>query len=752
MLIEDLQLDPKLKEVLQEDGIIELYPPQADAISNGLLTGKNFVVAVPTASVKTLIAILAMFSTILRRPGTKAIYLAPLRALASEKFDEFRKYAKALDIRVSISTGDLDEKSKFLSSSDIIIATNEKFDSLIRHGASWLNDISIVVSDEVHLINDPNRGPVLEVVLSLIRRNLTNCQIIALSATISNAEEIADWLSAKLVLSTWRPVKLREAVWYKGTLTFSDGKKKKAGLASDNYGFSSLAVEIVDEGGQAIVFASTRKSAEASAEAVAKQLKKHLTSEDVKALQIVAREIRKTGEKTQLREKLANLVETGSGFHHAGLASGHRKIIEREFRARNIKVVSSSPSLAAGVNLPGRRVIIRTLYRYTFGYGSSPIPVLEYKQMAGRAGRPRYDPYGESIIIARNEDEVSELLDQYIRSDTEEIFSKLGTEPAMRAHILAFVSAGYANDFKSVLDVLARTFWGYQNDGSMYLVEGEVDKALGLLTEAKLISKKEPYKITPFGRRVNELYLDPLSARLIKLGLEQTASKKRRIPDIVYLQLVATTPDIRTYSIRDKDFDFIMDIAEKYSDDWIDVNDDIQTEFGQDIFFTTIKISSVVKLWLDEVGEEEIFEKLGMSSGDLHHLLNTAEWLLHCANEISKLFKWEAHQKTLNMLLKRLKYGVNEELLKLVDVGGIGRVRARALFDAGYKTIESITKANPDVLAKLRGFGPQIARNLIEAIKGNRSLIEDFEDDEIGELENEEDEQMYQESLENFFD
>ncbi|MHA2253009.1 MAG: DEAD/DEAH box helicase, partial [Candidatus Kariarchaeaceae archaeon] len=354
MRVENLEIDKRLKTILIDDGIEELYPPQADAIQMGLLDGGNFVVAIPTASGKTLIAILSIISSLLTQGG-KAVYLAPLRALASEKYEELKKYAEAVGLKVSISTGDLEGKTPWLGSSDIIVATNEKFDSLIRHQVSWLNDIKVIISDEVHLINDSSRGPVLEVVLSLIRRNIPDCQIVALSATIINADEIAEWLSAQLILSSWRPVKLKEGVWYSGKIKFDDGSTQSAGQMSDKTGYTSLATDIITQGGQALVFANTRKTAMSSADNLAKSLKKVLSKEEKEKSKVVANAIGMKGEKTELRERLMRVVENGAAFHHAGLASAHRKLIEDAFRNRVIKTIASTPSLAAGVNLPGRR-------------------------------------------------------------------------------------------------------------------------------------------------------------------------------------------------------------------------------------------------------------------------------------------------------------------------------------------------------------------------------------------------------------
>lgn len=747
MKVEDISIDSRIKDKLHELGIQELYPPQAEAITLGLLQEKNMVIAVPTASGKTLTAILAIFSALLRYPGSKAVYLAPLRALASEKYEEFKEFGKALGKKIAISTGDMDENSGWLGNADVIIATNEKFDSIIRHQVSWLNEIKVVVSDEIHLINDGHRGPVLEVVLTLLRRNLPDCQLIALSATIINADEIADWLEAELVLSDWRPVKLQEAVWSAGQLHFADGSKKEAGNPKDNSGgYISLSTEMIEEGGQVLVFANTRRSAVATAEILGPHIMKKLTVGQQEKLLFIANEIRGSGEKTKIREKLARVVEQGVAFHHAGLISSHRKLVENGFKEQRIKVISATPTLAAGVNLPGRRVILRSLSRYSPPFGYAPIPILEYKQMAGRAGRPRYDPYGQAIILVKQEDEVEEYLDRYVRADTEEITSKLATEPAMRAHILAFIASDYVDSFESAMEMLSLTFYGYQHGAiNNFLVEESVNLVLDMLIEAKLISKKEPYQITPFGKRVSELYLDPLSARLIKMGLEED-EKKEEIDALVYLQLLAMTPDVRTYNVRQKEMSDLFETAEIYSDEWltsVDHFDSYVEELGTDIFLTTIKVALIIVMWLDEKSEDQIFDKFGVSSGDIHAMLERMEWLIHCGIEISKVFKWKHHREGLIKIQVRLKYGIKQELLPLVDIRGIGRIRARLLFDAGFTTVEGVRIAPVNILANLPGFGSKIAKSIKEG------LGEEVQEDGII---TEDESSRVQTSLSSFFD
>jgi helicase len=200
------------------DGNIEkLRPAQEKAVQAGLLNDKNILVCTPTASGKTLIAELASLNNIYNQIG-KAIYIVPLKALAREKYNEFKK--KYTDIKVGISIGDIDSKEERLSNFDLIVTTSEKLDSLIRHHSPWLNHVKTIVIDEIHLINDPNRGPTLEILITILRKMLKKVQIIGLSATIGNPTELTKWLNAELVIDNWRPVELKEGIYLDGKISF----------------------------------------------------------------------------------------------------------------------------------------------------------------------------------------------------------------------------------------------------------------------------------------------------------------------------------------------------------------------------------------------------------------------------------------------------------------------------------------------------------------------------------------------------
>lgn len=212
------KIPEKLFEVLDREGISELRPAQAKAIDAGLLDGKSLLVCTPTASGKTLVAELAFMNAIINRKG-KAIYIVPLKALASEKQREFkRKYENI--IKAGVSIGDFDSSDPYLHTFDLIICTSEKLDSLIRHHVPWLRDVSTVIIDEIHLLNDPGRGPTLEILITILKQLLKKAQLIGLSATIGNEKELAEWLGAELVHDTWRPVELKKGVYYGGKIEF----------------------------------------------------------------------------------------------------------------------------------------------------------------------------------------------------------------------------------------------------------------------------------------------------------------------------------------------------------------------------------------------------------------------------------------------------------------------------------------------------------------------------------------------------
>lgn len=382
-------LEAPIKRIKQIEDIGELYPPQSEAVKRGALE-KSAVLSFPTASGKTIIAELAMLRGILKGNG-KAIYIVPLKALANEKYENFKEKYAPLGIKVGISTGDFDSTDAWLDQYDIIIATSEKTDSLIRHEAEWLPDLSVVVADETHLINDPQRGPTLEVTLTRLKDMQPNLNFLLLSATLSNAEDLAEWIGGELIESDFRPVKLYEGIYREGKIRFNQKEdykltngKKKPVLA--------IATDTLKKEKQALVFVSTRRSAEAVARRLSKVTWRFLERKERRQLKKVAKKIYHVlTHPTEQCEKVAQYVQRGAAFHHAGLKGRQKLLIEKNFRRGLIKFVAATPSLAMGMDLPAFRVILRDTKRYT-GKGMEWIPTLEYEQMCL--------PFDEKIILS----------------------------------------------------------------------------------------------------------------------------------------------------------------------------------------------------------------------------------------------------------------------------------------------------------------------------------------------------------------
>ncbi|HDJ96494.1 MAG TPA: DEAD/DEAH box helicase, partial [Candidatus Aenigmarchaeota archaeon] len=339
-----------VKKVLELSGFEDLNPVQKLAVSKGLLKGKNLVITAPTASGKTLVAEIAGLDAFINRKK-KMIYLCPLVALANEKYESFKEKYSKLGIKVALSVGDLDSADPWLQRYDWIILSNEKMDSLLRHGAPWIEDVGLVVADEIHLLTDSSRGPTLEILITKLRDMLPKAQFLTLSATIANAREIAEWLNAELVESDWRPVKLYKGVAYDSKIKFfeKEGYELREELPIED----AIVENVLKLRKQALFFVATRKSAEALAERLGKVVKNFLGRNERKIVSKLADKIENVLEvPTKQCRRLARCIKNGTAFHHSGLLFKQRSLIEENFRKGLIKVIVATPSLAYGVNLP----------------------------------------------------------------------------------------------------------------------------------------------------------------------------------------------------------------------------------------------------------------------------------------------------------------------------------------------------------------------------------------------------------------
>ncbi len=693
MKIGEIPLNRDWLRVFEEEGIRYLYPPQEAAIKK-IFEGRNLVVSIPTASGKTLIAYIAILRAF--SLGLKSVYIVPLRALAMEKYEELKRFEK-FGMKVALAMGDYDSPAGYLRHYDVVIATSEKMDSILRHELEYAYELGVIIVDEVHLLGEEERGPTLEMVISKLRSLNEEAQIIALSATIKNSEELARWLGGEHIYSEFRPVPLKLGVYFDDTLLFSDGEEKE--IKRDSLGIGNLVKKSIRAGGQVLIFVNRRKSAESLADKLGRKIEK-LLEEEREELERIARGIMEE-EYTIYSEKLAKMIMRGVCFHHAGLTNSQRKAVEDAFKRGLLKVIVATPTLAAGINLPSRTVIVRDVTRYN-GFASVHIPVMEVKQMLGRAGRPKYDKYGEGIIYARSENRAIEYMEMYIRGEVEEIESKLSNESALRTHVLALIASNMVNTEDEIYAFFEKTFYGFKMP--MEYLHKKVERILEFLEENEFIRRKRIILPTPLGKRTSDLYIDPYTVLIFK--------KCYPLPydEFCVLHTISCTPNMLPLFPRRSELEELFSLAYSHQlalDEF---------EIDSEVFFAALKTASVLLDWANEVSQDLIVRRYDIGPGDLHSRVEMADWLLYAFAEIGKILRYE-HYREVEKLRLRVKYGVREELLPIVSIRGIGRVRARRLFDAGYNSIERLREARIEELIRIPGIGRRLAEEILRQVK-----------------------------------
>lgn len=710
------QFSNEVITAVTQSGITDLYPTQASAISQGVLDGESLLMSVPTAAGKTLIAELCMLKSILHNGG-RCLYIAPLKALASEKFEDFKAKYSSLGVQVGISIGDFggEASSRSLNRYQILVATAEKVDSLLRAKAQWLiQALTVVIIDEIHFINDGARGPTLEILTTRIKQMNPQVQFLALSATIKNAEEMAKWLNAKLVQSTWRPIPLKEGVYFNETIQFDNyGTRLVREEAADD--LSKITLDTLRGKGQVLIFVNSRRSAQAASRQVCPSVSVTLKSEEKKELLLLAKDMAgPPASATKICRKLAEVVTHGVAFHHAGLKPNQRKLIEDHFKRNLIKVICSTPTLAAGVNLPARRAVIRDCRRYESGLGMSFIPTSEYKQCAGRAGRPQYDEYGEAVLIAKSFSESQALFDRYIHADPEPVISKLAKESALRTHILSSICAGYVHDVKGMLDFISHTFLAHQKRTPNLL--GLISEIFEFLEREKFIEKSGfHFYATAFGQCTSRLYIDPISSLTLRDGLKRTAQKKS-FSAIGLLHLITCCPDSPLLNVGKSDFEEVETFASHHREEFIFSPENDALLENLNFYLTTIKTTWMLSSWIEEEKEETICDQFGVGPGDIYRHTESAGWLLYAAGVIADLFQLGRLSLSLENLRRRISYGIKEELVELAQLKGVGRVRGRNLYSNGFKNFADLKKSSTEAISRVPQIGKALAQEIMDQI------------------------------------
>lgn len=676
MKLSDLNLEKGLESIFGDSDIKELYPPQEEAIRAGILDGhKNFVIASPTASGKTLLAELVMLKSILTASG-KCLYVVPLNALAYEKYQNFKDKFSSV-AKIGISTGDYESSSRYLERYDVILLTLEKLDSLTRIKPSWLRKCSVVVVDEVHVLGDKKRGPRLEGAMARFMSFNPSARIIALSATIPNAAEFGNWLHASLIQSEWRPVPLKEEVF----------------LAEDDRKIIERVIEEVNEGSQVLVFVNTKRGSASFARKIAAQLK------------MANKELDKLADTVDIGvDDLGDMVRCGVAYHNSWLHPEQRRAMEESFRERVLKVICCTPTLAMGVSLPAKMVLIRNYKFFTIGRGNEPMPVCWVKQVFGRAGRPEHDEYGIGLIVARSEDEFEEIEEFYINGELERIESQFSVE-TMTEQVLATIVGG-AHRMDEILEFLDSTFYAYQNRDEMALLKEEMDDILLQLSDDGFITitmdgEKEEVRATEFGSLSSRLYLSTKSALELRNDIKilGDAAMRAKISDFDLLLLLCKCDEVVPLKVKEA-----MGIASILSDnlEWL---------YGGEY---ALGSAIVAHAWIDEMTYPEMKEKFGIYPGEIHNNIYVLGWMCYAASRLAEYLRDENMYARLSMLKDRIRQGVKTEVLRLASIKGVGRVIARGLYSAGFRSPGEVAKADVAQLERVPGVGEKRAKKIKE--------------------------------------
>jgi helicase len=466
-----------------------------------------------------------------------------------------------------------------------------------------------------------------------------------------------------------------------------------------------LSLDTLKQDKQAIVFAESKRSAEKTAEDIARKIK------NVDHEELAHKILTALPAPTKQCTRLAACIKRGIAFHHAGLVTKQRELIEENFRNGTIKIICATPTLAMGVDLPAFRVILKSLKRFS-NWGMAWIPTLEYLQMAGRAGRPKFhDTHGEAIAIAKSEGENDEIYERYVTGEPEPVYSKLAVEPVLRTYILSLIATGFVRNRSQLVDFFSRTFWAHQYK-DMEKLEAIIDKMLALLEKWEfIVAKTDDFvsaadlgaditlKATTVGRRVAELYIDPYTAHHFVKGL----LKNKKPTAFALLQRISHTLEMRPLlRVRSKEYEEIQAILLEHYEDLLEMEPDTYDP-RYDEFMNSIKTTSFFNEWIDESSEEELLQKFMVRPGEIRVKSAIADWLLYAMSELAPLLKAHDVLKEVKKLRTRVKYGVKEELLTLLRLDGVGRVRARKLYRAKLRNVTELKKADISQLTHLLG-------------------------------------------------
>jgi helicase len=723
--LEAFGLSPRLLEVWERVYGPELLPAQAAALQQtNLRRGGSLILFAPTGAGKTLVGEMAALQAVTQ--GRRALYLVPTKALAEEKFALLRQNYAALGLRVVISTRDrrYDDPALLRGDFDLAVAVPEKAHYLLNLSPGIARAIGCVVVDELQMIAEPERGATLEMTLAHLLAAAPEVQIVGLSAVVDNPGPLAEWLRAEWLEVRERPVELRQGVCAGGVFRYRGQNSGEPGeerwdLPATEEGWepaaAALALELAGRGEPTLVFLRDRRSVERLALRLADASSLPPGTATLERLAALP--------PTFVRRRLQETASAGIGFHSSDLQFEDRRILEEGFAAGEIAILCSTSTLAVGINLPAKNVILQgERWQRSPGEGRSVLEPLgrgEFENMGGRAGRPgRGEAFGRAILLAESEFQAEALLARYVRPEFEPLHPAL--ERLAPLAQLALLCGG-GEDAAGALALYRHTFTA-QARGEQAALELPPALAAALRSAVKygLLAVREPaetLEITPLGRlaAVSGAGLEGFYWLLSHLagaeppGLVGLLYLAATAPEAADLGLPACGPapgwwEALVSGAQAEDLPLLAALREA-------------PERSVAEKTRAARLVLALLAWTSEADAEEIEEAAGVPVGRLAAAAETASWLVHLCGQIGALQGWpEARVQATERWSAQLAAGLPAEALPLYHAlhGVAGRDRILALLGAGLRSLQDL-QARP--VAELRRLLPEAEWREIPALQ-----------------------------------
>nr|XP_021525281.1 helicase POLQ-like isoform X1 [Aotus nancymaae]XP_021525282.1 helicase POLQ-like isoform X1 [Aotus nancymaae]XP_021525283.1 helicase POLQ-like isoform X1 [Aotus nancymaae] len=730
-------LPSKVRDLyVQLKGIEKLYEWQHTCLTlKSVQERKNLIYSLPTSGGKTLVAEILMLQELLCS-RKDVLMILPYVAIVQEKISGLSSFGIELGFFVEEYAGSKGRfpPTKRREKKSLYIATIEKGHSLVNSliETGRIDSLGLVVVDELHMIGEGSRGAILEMTLAKILYTSKTTQIIGMSATLNNVEDLQKFLQAEYYTSQFRPVELKEYLKINDTIYEIDSKAENGMTFSRflNYKYSdtlkkmdpdhlvALVTEVIPNY-SCLVFCPSKKNCENVAEMICKFLSKEYLKHKEKEKCEVIKNLKNIGN-GNLCPVLKRTIPFGVAYHHSGLTSDERKLLEEAYSTGVLCLFTCTSTLAAGVNLPARRVILRAPY-----VAMEFLKRNQYKQMIGRAGRAGIDTIGESILILQEKDKQQVL--ELITRPLENCYSHLVQEftKGIQTLFLSLIGLKIAANLDDIYHFMNGTFFGVQQkillkEKSLWEITVE---SLRYLTEKGLLQKDTIYKseeevqhnfhITKLGRAsfkgtIDLAYCDILY-RDLKKGLEGLVLEN--LLHLIYLttpyDLVSQcNPDWMIYfrqfsqlSPTEQNVAVILGVSESFIGKKAS-GQAIRKKVDKDVV-NRLYLSFVLYSLLKETNIWTVSEKFNMPRGYVQNLLSGAasfsSCVLHFCEELEEFWVYRA---LLVELTKKLTYCVKAELIPLMEVTGVLEGRAKQLYSAGYKSLMHLANANPEVLIR----------------------------------------------------